>query len=173
VKDVIHRIPRKAIPHLSQQLALCIGPHNILRQNNEGSRSSDQPCRPIAVFSAESSGTLRNTGLTNGVHCYVNGIVNKHNRRTWGAQNPNFHKAHQPNRPHSWACFVYCWYSGSNMQKRQEESEPTNKPARFNPVKYTKKGPRMCQTQNLLITNPVEAKRLGSYEAVHRLYNTV
>jgi hypothetical protein len=74
-------------------------------------------------------GILQNTGLTDVAHCYVNGIVNVRDTKP-----PNFHKTFPHNRLHSLACFVYCWYNESNMQKGQEDSEPTDKLVRFNLV---------------------------------------
>jgi hypothetical protein len=105
VKNVIHRIPRKAISHLSQQLAICIGAHRILRQNNEELRPSDQLCRPLAVVSEHKSRTVKNTGLTDGAHCYVNGIVNNRNE-SGGTQKSKFLKTLHPNKQHSLARFV-------------------------------------------------------------------
>ena len=146
VKDVIHRIPRKAISRLSQQLAICIETHRLLRQNNEGSRSSHQLCRPFAVFAEENSGILKNTRLTDGAHFYVNGIVNVGNTK------PKLSQEAPPNRLHSLASVVYCWYSGSIMQKGQEESEPTDTFMRFNPNMISiEREHQLCAKQSICL----------------------
>ena len=146
MKDVIHRIPRKATSHLSQHLAICIGTHKILRQDNEGSLSSDQLCCPLAIFAEENSGILKNTGLTDGAHCYVNGIVKVGNTK------PKLPQDAAPNRLHSLACFVYCWYSRSNMQKGQEKSEPRDKFVRINrDVLSLRRKHQVCAKQNIFL----------------------
>jgi hypothetical protein len=116
VQEVILRIPRKAISHRAQQLAICIGRHKSLRQNNDGSRSPNQLCRPFE----ENSGTLKETGLPAGAHCYVNGIVNKQKRRTSLTQNQTSTRWFASSRKlHSLACFVCCWYRASSVQGRE------------------------------------------------------
>ena len=182
MEDVILRITRKAISHLSQQLAICIGRHKSLRQNNEGSRSSNQLCRPFAVIIEQNSGILKKTGLTDGAHCYVNGIV-KQKRRSCGTKSPNFHKMLQSSSElHSLACFVCCWYSGSRMQGREWGTILQINVTSFHPsvLSIQRKWHiyiyiyiYIPQTQHLFIKRRVAAKFLASYEAILRLYKTV